>query len=121
MATIPAYSFAALITAYQRFMSPHKGFCCAHRALNEGLSCSQAIKRLVLRYGVLASWPYVRARFEACHTAHQVLLAQAQETGEEDNEENEYGECPVFTKEFWKSKEASRCFNRIAPCSCIPY
>ena len=121
MATLSAYSFATLITAYQRFVSPRKGFCCAHRALNKGLSCSQAIKRIVLRHGVFTSWPQVRARFEACRTAHQVLMAQAQESEEEYNEETEYGECPVFTKNYWKSKESSRCCNLIAPCACFPY
>ena len=121
MATIPSYSFAALITAYQRFVSPHKGFCCAHRALNEGASCSQAIKRIVLRHGVLASWPHIRARFEACRTAYLVLLAQAHESDDEKNKQTEYGECPVFTKKYWKSKESSRCCDIIAPCACIPY
>ena len=121
MVTIPAYSFASLITVYQRFVSPHKGFCCAHRALNDGLPCSQAIKRIVLRHGFLASWPHVRARFDACRAAYRVLMVQVEDAKEGKNTETEYGECPVFTKAYWKSKKSIQCCDVVAPCACLPY
>ncbi len=31
----------AAITGYQRYLSPYKGFRCAHRVLHQGESCSQ--------------------------------------------------------------------------------
>jgi putative component of membrane protein insertase Oxa1/YidC/SpoIIIJ protein YidD len=122
MATIPAHSTAAAITAYQRLVSPYKGFCCADRTLNGGLSCSQAIKRLVLRHGLLASWPYVRARFDSCRAAYGALMEQAKDKGKTKNTETEYGECPLFTKEFWKkNKTVLLCCNIASPCACWPY
>lgn len=35
------------ITLYQRWLSPHKGFRCAHAALYGGLFCSGAIARII--------------------------------------------------------------------------
>ena len=117
MTTLPARSAATLITAYQRFLSPYKGYCCAHRALNGGLSCSQAIKRLVLRYGLLVSWPLVRARLDSCREAYVELMAQDKEKDITSNGESEYGECPVLEKGFWKSNTTWWCCN-LAPLPC---
>ncbi|GAA6619568.1 hypothetical protein NUACC26_053820 [Scytonema sp. NUACC26] len=42
----------AAITQYQKHISPHKGFSCAHRILYGGESCSQYIKRVIAREGL---------------------------------------------------------------------
>ena len=47
---MPSLDASALtgIALYQRWLSPHKGFCCAHAALYGGQSCSAAIAALTL-------------------------------------------------------------------------
>lgn len=56
----------ALIRAYQRWISPHKGFVCAHRVHRGGASCSQAGFRLIRRHGLGGGWPLLRERLRRC-------------------------------------------------------
>jgi len=63
----------ALITLYQKKLSPHKGFSCAHRVLRGGESCSQYTKRLILEQGLGDALPLVRQRFQSCKVANQIL------------------------------------------------
>ena len=68
---------AALITAYQRYVSPYKGFCCAHRVAHGGLSCSAYAKRQLLRRGIGEAARRMRMRFAACAAAAVLLHAAA--------------------------------------------
>ncbi|MBD2353735.1 membrane protein insertion efficiency factor YidD [Tolypothrix sp. FACHB-123] len=63
----------AAITGYQKHISPHKGFVCAHRVLYGGESCSQYIKRVVAEDGFQAAFVKSRERFQACKQANQIL------------------------------------------------
>ncbi|ADV66170.1 membrane protein insertion efficiency factor YidD [Deinococcus maricopensis] len=65
------------IRGYQRYLSPLKGFRCAHAAYHGGLSCSAAISRIVEARGVLGGWPDIQAQFAACRAAHDALRASA--------------------------------------------
>jgi putative component of membrane protein insertase Oxa1/YidC/SpoIIIJ protein YidD len=74
----PVRGLAGLITLYQRYLSPYKGFCCAHRALHGGASCSAHAKTLLLRRGFVRACRGMRARFPACGAAAAELDARAQ-------------------------------------------
>lgn len=63
------------IRAYQRFISPRKGFRCAHAAVHGGDSCSAAVTRIVQTRGLWAGRAQVLARFRACRLAHGSLQA----------------------------------------------
>ncbi|HAZ49213.1 MAG TPA: hypothetical protein DDW76_23430 [Cyanobacteria bacterium UBA11369] len=52
----------ASIKAYQRYISPHKGFSCAHRLLYGGESCSGYIKGAAQK-GLLQALSSARERF----------------------------------------------------------
>lgn len=68
------------IAGYQRYLSPHKGFCCAHRALWGGPSCSE-FARLQLRsepFGVAMG--RLRARLGACRVAALALRRKREAT-----------------------------------------
>lgn len=65
--------FMALIVFYQRFMSPYKGFSCAHRVVNNGMSCSEAVRLIVAEHGVISGIPLMRQRFRSCHLAYRSL------------------------------------------------
>jgi putative component of membrane protein insertase Oxa1/YidC/SpoIIIJ protein YidD len=64
---------AGAISLYQRYVSPYKGFRCAHRALHGRASCSEFAKRVTIRRGVLALPALLRRRFDACADAARRL------------------------------------------------
>jgi uncharacterized protein len=59
------------IKFYQRFISPHKGFCCAHRAHTGRASCSALGYRALQRFGVLGGLSVLRKRLMKCGVAHR--------------------------------------------------
>lgn len=59
----------ALIVIYQKAISPVKGFSCAHRYQHGGLSCSEYVKQVVLRKGIVSGYREIRSRFHACKSA----------------------------------------------------
>jgi putative component of membrane protein insertase Oxa1/YidC/SpoIIIJ protein YidD len=63
----------AAISGYQRYLSPHKGFRCAHRVLHQGESCSQYVKRKVQEDGFVAALRSSRRRFAECKEANLVI------------------------------------------------
>lgn len=67
------------IASYQRHISPHKGFQCAHRVLYGGDSCSQFIKRVIAEEGLKVALLKSQTRFQACKQANIVLRSQAEE------------------------------------------
>ena len=54
------------IRGYQRHLSPHKGFCCAHRAATGGDSCSAHGCRVIARCGLRKGLRLLRRRLHAC-------------------------------------------------------
>ena len=66
------------ITGYQKHISPHKGFACAHRVLYGGESCSQYFKQVIIQDGFRAALTQSRERFQACKQANYILHAQAE-------------------------------------------
>ncbi|CAN1210571.1 hypothetical protein TUMEXPCC7403_10270 [Tumidithrix helvetica PCC 7403] len=64
------------IAGYQRYISPHKGFSCAHRILHGSESCSQFVKRVIIEEGVVTAVKASRQRFQACKEANQILKAR---------------------------------------------
>ena len=70
-----AHAVDALISLYQRRLSPRKGFSCAHRVAHGGPSCSTAIRDLVRRRGLLGGALPTAGRFLACYQAASLLMA----------------------------------------------
>jgi len=59
------------ISAYQRFVSPYKGFGCAYRVHTGCQSCSVLGYRAIRRFGVIDGVALLRQRFSRCTVAHQ--------------------------------------------------
>jgi putative component of membrane protein insertase Oxa1/YidC/SpoIIIJ protein YidD len=55
-----------VIRIYQRYLSPHKGFCCAYRAYTAHASCSTLGYRAIRRYGGLVGVAILRKRLALC-------------------------------------------------------
>ncbi len=65
----------ASISSYQKYLSPHKGFSCAHRLLYGEESCSQYFKRLIAEEGLFIAVKASKGRFQECREANYILKA----------------------------------------------
>lgn len=61
------------ISAYQRYISPYKGFHCAFHAHTGRDTCSGYGYRVFARYGTLRGWRLLQRRFTACSAAAALL------------------------------------------------
>ncbi len=59
------------IRAYQRHLSPHKGFSCALREASGGRSCSSYGYRAIARCGLRKGLRLLRRRLHACGQQHR--------------------------------------------------
>lgn len=69
-------SATSLIGFYQRYISPHKGFRCAHRVYHGGQSCSGYAKTVVQSHGLGAALPLIRRRFADCGQVARMMHSQ---------------------------------------------
>jgi putative component of membrane protein insertase Oxa1/YidC/SpoIIIJ protein YidD len=60
----------AIIGHYQRYLSPRKGYSCAHRITYGGDSCSQYVKKTLADKSLFEATLLARQRFKACSTAY---------------------------------------------------
>jgi putative component of membrane protein insertase Oxa1/YidC/SpoIIIJ protein YidD len=61
----------AAIRGYQRWISPHKGFCCALRAMTGGDSCSAYGYLVIARFGLRRGLGLLRRRLDLCGHVHR--------------------------------------------------
>ena len=64
------------ISGYQKFISPHKGFACAHRVLYGCDSCSQYFKRMIAEEGIIQAIANAKGRFQECREASEILKSR---------------------------------------------
>lgn len=67
---------AFMISLYQKYISPRKGFRCAHASYHGGLSCSQAVKAIINKHGVWSGLFYSGQRFRDCRRAAIYLRSE---------------------------------------------
>ncbi|WP_370878352.1 membrane protein insertion efficiency factor YidD [Variovorax paradoxus] len=101
----------AAIDAYQRFISPYKGFRCAHRVRTGGASCSQFAKRALDRLGMMAGILVTIRRFEACAASARILFSAEVRAAAAPSEAPAEA-CPLWSR--WGARKLSAC------CSCWP-
>ncbi|MEH2076431.1 MAG: membrane protein insertion efficiency factor YidD [Nostoc sp.] len=63
------------ITAYQKYISPSKGFCCSHRLLHGGDSCSNYVKRMLSEQKLYEALQSSIKRFQDCGAASRTLTS----------------------------------------------
>lgn len=59
-----------LIYFYQRYLSPKKGYSCAHRTLYGGDSCSEYVKKTLSDTSLFEASILAKKRFRACNIAY---------------------------------------------------
>jgi putative component of membrane protein insertase Oxa1/YidC/SpoIIIJ protein YidD len=65
--------FLWLLAFYQVFISPYKGFKCAHGVLHGQGTCSSLAKQMIVQNGIIAAWPKIRQQLHGCGQSYQVL------------------------------------------------
>ncbi|NJN76851.1 MAG: membrane protein insertion efficiency factor YidD [Synechococcaceae cyanobacterium RL_1_2] len=76
---ILTHSTLWLVKFYQRQISPHKGFSCAHRRLYGGLSCSEYFRRSLQTQGLSDALPLFKHRLLDCKRANYLISAYRQQ------------------------------------------
>ncbi len=66
----------ALIAFYQKWISPHKGYTCAHLVVHKNISCSAAVKNIVREKGLISGYPDIKERFKECRYAYISLTRE---------------------------------------------
>ena len=61
------------IYAYQRWLSPRKGYRCAYSVHHGGTGCSGYAKHAIRDHGLWRALPLIRARFQACKATYVAM------------------------------------------------
>lgn len=75
------------IWGYQRWISPRKGWRCAHSVLHGGTGCSGHAKYAIRDHGLWAALPLIRKRLRDCRAASFTLRANCAVCNERDPED----------------------------------
>jgi putative component of membrane protein insertase Oxa1/YidC/SpoIIIJ protein YidD len=76
------------IRDYQRYISPHKGFSCAHCKLHGGSSCSGYFREIVAIEGLTKSLQLFPNRLAECREAYLILQSRKLAISKEDPEKS---------------------------------
>ena len=123
-------SFAAdsAIGVYQRYISPYKGFRCAHHAHTGQRSCSAYARGVVKRLGAFALIEAMPRQFDRCKAAYAAILEARANTNSEDDKKNNrwYDSCDCGASDipfniFGKGNHCDLpCDGDIGVCDCSP-
>ena len=72
------------INLYQNHISPHKGYCCAHRSYTGEDSCSQYAKVAIIENGLFSAFPLIREQFNKCNFAAEALKKETKKKKKDD-------------------------------------
>jgi uncharacterized protein len=67
------------IRAYQKYLSPHKGFCCAHKFNEKKQSCSTIGYRAISRFGLSGGMSILSKKLKKCKLSAQKNSKKANE------------------------------------------
>jgi putative component of membrane protein insertase Oxa1/YidC/SpoIIIJ protein YidD len=67
----------AVIVFYQRYLSPKKGYSCAHTRLHGGDSCSEYVKKALGDKSLFETTILARKRFKECNIAYTSLNSKS--------------------------------------------
>jgi len=104
---------AGAIVAYQRYVSPYKGFRCAYRAHTGGWSCSEYARRLILRCGPGALWQGLPRQFARCKLAYAVLAMSNAEKPEPKKKQDK--------RSGWSNCGAEAAYNACMNMAELPF
>lgn len=123
----------AAIGVYQRYVSPHKGFCCAWRVHTGRPSCSAWGRRVMGRFGCVVGWALLMRQFRRCQAAAVALRAPSLAMASAPHDEDTRGEkpndpvvneaCPLWSKRAdawcWNGRATKSVECCVLPLACM--
>jgi len=74
-----------MIIFYQKYISPHKGYCCAYRAYSGNASCSEYAKIAIKKNGFIKAIPSIKKQFLKCKIAFEKIEKKKKEKDMKEN------------------------------------
>ena len=74
-----------MINIYQKYISPHKGFCCAYRAYSGNSSCSEFTKITIKKNGLIKAIPSIKKQFLKCKIAFEKIEKKKEQKDMKDH------------------------------------
>jgi len=99
------------INLYQNYISPYKGYCCAHAALHNGVSCSEWGKQKILEVGLLKAISEIIHRLKECKHAYSLMLSSTVDETDTKGNKKDDSEYNPFT-----DKKNIYCCGNALPC-----
>ena len=96
------------ISLYQKYLSPRKGFSCAHRIRHGGPGCSGYARERIHSDGLWRAIPQIRARFGACNEAALALRETCRCAQSQHDEGNEIDRPQTAEHDEEKARRARR-------------
>ena len=84
-----------MVRVYQRYISPYKGFNCAHNQLYNQQSCSSYFCACITQYDLVTANNLLRQRLINCRQAYEILITNSsyQKSNRGDRDNNKHGKC----------------------------
>ena len=92
-----------IISLYQLYLSPYKGFRCASGVYYGEGSCSGVVKRIIEAKGLFVGWKDIKKQLHKCRMAATLLANESSEKSKESDKNS-------------KSDKSNWCF--VAPAAC---
>jgi len=77
-----------MIIFYQKYISPHKGYCCAYRAYSGKNSCSEFAKVTIQENGFIKAILSIKKQFLKCKIAFKEIEKEKKQKDMKDNTAN---------------------------------
>ena len=101
-----------IIRIYQKFISPHKGFSCAHANLFNGASCSEEIINIINSKGIIQGHDKIKLRFEECRNAYLILSSKDKDKKMKNRKTSTWLDCCDCSS----SCDVAECFSGSKHC-----
>ena len=116
------------IRVYKKYLSPHKGFNCAHRVLHQGQSCSSYFYSCITEQSLSMACLSFQQRLQDCQQAHAILIASDKRQGLRNKRRRRNSTCAennncidcrdIFNLEFFLDLLLGFFLDLIPPCNC---
>jgi uncharacterized protein len=109
------------IHAYQRYISPHKGFCSAYRSITGRLSCSNFSARAIEKTGTIAGIRLTFRRMWRCSSVHAKFQSSVHRTtrlGERLNHQSGHCDLPIEGCHVSDASSLADCASNCVPSPC---
>ncbi len=99
------------IELYQKYLSPHKGYCCAYSVYHNDLSCSAYAKQTIKKLGFFHSISKIKARFNECKKASEYIANEYKDMQKDDKKEIKPGKCEECGRCGTDTCSTAACFS----------